>query len=151
MSLQRRIGLGITLAVDLAGGTNYNTLGAIVNAVKHGGTKKDVVDISILSDFWKQYAVGQCDPGEIDFEIAFDPGDNTALSNTNARLTTMHATSGVNAFPFQLSIPAVASPGTNTAQLINFSAHVTSVGMAIEKEKMLIAPVKLKLSGNPGF
>ena len=152
MSLQRRYGLGVTLLVDIAGGTNYVALGAIVNVIKHGGTKADQADISILSDTWKQFAKGQIDPGEWDFEIAQDPGDSSAnQANTNARLTTMHAATGINGYPFQLSLPAIPSPGSNTAQTINFSAHVMSLGITSEKDKLLVTPVKLKVTGNPGF
>ena len=152
MSLQRRFGLGVQLLADIAGGTNYVTLGAVVNAIKHGGTKADTADMSILTDTFKQFAKGQIDPGEWDFEIAFDPGDNAAnQANTNARLVTMHAATGVNGYPFQLSLPAILSPGTNTAQLVNFSAHVTSKGITSEKDKLLVCPVKLKVTGDPGF
>ena len=151
MSLQQRIGLGVTLGVDLAGGANYNTLGAIVNAIKFSGTKADVVDISLLSDIFKRYAKGQIDPGELEFEIAWDPGDNTASTNTNARIKTAHDATGVNTYPFQLTLPAIASPGTNTAQTINFSAHVTGVGPSLEKEKQLVASIKCKISGDPNF
>lgn len=151
MPLQRRIGLGVTLAVDIAGGANYNTLGAIVNAIKNSGTKADTADISILSDIWKQFAKGQIDPGEYDFEIAYDPGDNTVGTNTTARLQTMHAATGVNTYPFQLTMPAIASPGTNVAQTINFSAHLISMGATFEKDKLIVAPIKLKVSGNPNL
>lgn len=151
MALQRRIGLGITLGVDVNGGANYNTLGCIVNAIKHDGTKADEVDTSILSDTYKQFAKGQIDPGGWSFEIAYDPGDNTANTNTTARLQTMHAATGVNTYPFQLTLPAIASPGTNAAQTINFSGLVTSIGLSVEKDKLLVAPIKLKVSGNPGL
>lgn len=151
MALQRRIGLGVTLGVDTNGGANYNSLGAVVNAIKHSGTKADQADVSILSDTWKQFAKGQIDPGEYDFEVAYDPGDNTANTNTTVRLQTMHAATGMNTYPFQLTLPAVASPGTNAAQTINFSAHVVSMGLGVEKDKLIVAPIKLKVSGNPNL
>lgn len=151
MALQRRIGFGVTLGLDLNGGANYNTLGAIVNAIKNSGTKADVADVSILSDTYKQFAKGQIDPGEYDFEIAYDPGDTTANTNTTARLQTAHAATGMNTYPFQITLPSIASPGTATAQTINFSAHVISLGITIEKDKLLICPVKLKVSGNPAL
>ncbi len=152
MALQRRIGLGITLGVDaVLNSSNYQTLGAVVNAVKNSGTKADVADISILSDTWKQFGKGQIDPGEYDFEIAYDPGDNTANTNTTVRLQTMHAMTGVNAYSWQLTLPAIPGPGTNAAQTINFSAHVTSLGVTFEKDKMIVAPVKLKVTGNPNL
>ncbi len=151
MTLQKRMGLGVTLGVDLAGGTNFNTLGAVVNAIKFSGTKADVADLSILADTWKSYGKGQIDPGEVDFEIAWDPGDNTANTNTNARLSTMHAATGVNTYPFQLTLPSIASPGTATASTVNFSAHVTGMGPTMEKDKLVTATIKLKISGNPNL
>lgn len=151
MSLQRRIGYGVTLGCDVNQGTNYNTLGAVVNDIKFNPTKADVADTSILSDFWKQFAKGQVDPSEVDFEVAFDPGDNSGNSQTTAILKTLHAASGPNTYPFQLTLPAIASPGSNVAQTINFSAHLISLGIGIAKDKLVVAQVKLKLSGNPNF
>lgn len=147
MTLQRRIGLGVTLGVDTALGTSYATLGAIVNAIKNGGTKADVADISILSDTFKQFGKGQIDPGEYDFEIAYDPGDTA----TTGKIQTMHAATGVNAYPFLITLPAIPSPGTNAAQTIAFSAHLISMGLGVEKDKMIVCPVKLKVTGNPNL
>lgn len=152
MSLQRRIGLGVTLGVDILGSTNYTALGAIVNSIKNGGTKADVADVSILSDTYKQFAKGQIDPGEYDIECAYDPGDNAANSaNTTVRLQTMHAATGVNTYPFQITLPAVPSPGSNAAQTINFSAHLIGMGLSIEKDKLIVTPIKIKVSGNPNL
>ena len=151
MSLQRRIGLGVTLGCDVNQGTNYNTLGAVVNAIKNSGTKADVGDTSILSDTYKQFAKGQIDPGEYDFEVAYDPGDNSGSTQTTAILRTMHAATGPNTYPFQITLPAIASPGTNAAQTINFSAHLISIGLSVEKDKLIVAPIKLKVSGNPNL
>ncbi len=99
MSLQRRMGLGITFSVDTSLSTNYTALGNLVNTLKNSGTKADVADLSILSDTWKVFGKGQIDPGEYDMEFAYDPLDNaSANANTCARLTTMHTATGVNAF-----------------------------------------------------
>jgi hypothetical protein len=152
--LQRRIGLGVTLGVDIAGagGSNYVSLGAIVNAIKNSGTKADVGDISLLADTWKQFAKGQIDPGEYTFECAYDPNDSAAnQANTTARLQTMHAATGPNAYPFQITLPAVASPGTNQSNTINFSAHLTGMGLSIEKDKLIVTPVTIKVTGNPNL
>jgi len=145
------MGLGILLAVDINGGTNYNTLGAVVNSVKHSGTKAQVADLSILSDTFMQYGKGQIDPGEIDFECAYDPGDNAANTGTTGRLQTMHAATGPNAYPFQITLPAIPPPGTNVAALIPFSAHLISMGASFEKDKLIVTPIKLKLTGNPNL
>ncbi len=152
MSLQRRMGLGVTLGVDIAQSTNYTALGNIVNAIKNNGTKADTADLSILSDTYKQFGKGQIDPGEWDFEIATDPLDNSAASaNTFARILTMHAATGVNTYPFSLQLPSIPSPGSATVAYCNFAAHVIGVGMSVEKDKLIVTPVKLKVSGNPGF
>jgi hypothetical protein len=145
MTLQRRIGLGVTLGVDTSGGSNYAVLGNVVNSIKHGGTKAQQADISILSDTYMQFAKGQIDPGEWTFEIAFDPLD----TNTSSKIDTMHAATGVNAYPFQIQLPAIVSPGTNTVAYSNFSAHVMGIGAQIEKDKLLIQPVTLKVTGDP--
>ena len=146
------MGLGITLSVDIAQSTNYTALGNLVSSLKNSGTKADVADLSILSDTWKQFGKGQIDPGEYDTEFAYDPLDNAANSaNTCARLSTMHAATGVNTYPFSIMLPSIASPGSATAAYVNFSAHLISMGQSYEKDKLIVTPVKLKVSGNPGM
>mgnify|MGYP001608248349 CR=1 FL=1 len=58
---------------------------------------------------------------------------------------------GVNAYNWQITMPAIPAPGTNAAQTINFAAHVISLGATFEKDKMIVAPVKLKVTGNPNL
>jgi hypothetical protein len=148
-ALVRRIGLGITLGMDPLGGVTYVTLGAIVDGFEHDGVTLDVADMSILSDKYKTKATGQADPGKITLTIAYDP---TALTTTAARLAAViDSNAAGNTVPqtFEITYPAV---GTEVAPILEpFAGYVTKMGRSIKKDKLVIAPVEITLSGDPGM
>ena len=149
-ALVRRIGLGITLAMgSAAGDTNYVALGAIVDGFEHDGVTLDVADMAILSDKYKQKATGQGNPGKITLMIAYDP---TATTTTAARLANAIDTNAAgNTIPqqFQVAYPAVGAENAIINE--NFAGFVTKLGRSVKKDKMLVAPVEIELSGDPGL
>lgn len=146
MALTRRMGLGVTLAMDPAGASNYVTLGAIVDGFS-GSAKADVADMSILSDTFKPKGKGQVDPGEITLSIAYDPDDNSN-TNTSRALAAALALTGPTPRTFQISYPAVGAVNASTE---NFSGHITGLGREVKKGDMIVAPVTITVSGDPGF
>ena len=148
MTLQRRIGLGITLGVDPAGGTNFSVLGAVVNTIVFSGAKKTIVDISLLSDLFMPKGASQIDPGKVAFEIAYDKND---AGNTGLLQTTWDGagSTGVTPATWQLTVPAAGAE--NTGWVSNFAGWCSGMGVAVDKGKMLVATVEVDISGNPGF
>ena len=128
-NLARRIGLGITLDMDATGSNTFVSLGAVVDGFTHSGAKRDVSDNSILSDLYKKKAVGQIDPGERTFEIAYDPGVNTTASRLKSAL---EDTSGTEQ-NFRISWPAVA--GGNNATTKQFYGFVSGLGQEVRRAK----------------
>ncbi len=63
----------------------------------------------------------------------------------------MHTATGVNAYPFSIKLPSIPSPGSANEAYVNFSAFLISMGQSYEKDKLVVTPVKLKVSGNPGM
>lgn len=140
------MGLGVTLAMDLAGAANYVVLGAIVNGFS-GAAKADVADLSILSDTYKPKGKGQVDGGELTLQVAYDPDDNSN-TNTSRALAAALALTGPTPRTFQISYPAVGAVNASTE---NFSGHVTGLGREVKKDGLLVAPVTITVSGDPGF
>lgn len=142
MALTRRIGFGVTLDCDPAGGTTYANLGAIVDGLDGGDAKTTVIETAILGDKFVTKAGGQVDPGEVTFTIAYDPLD----AATNLVLTALLGNS--NVAHFRINYPAVAGAGATTE---TFFALVTGYKRTIAKDKMITAEVTLSISGDPGF
>ncbi len=145
MTLNRRIGLGFTLAVDTAGGTTFVTLGSIVDGWKESGSKADTADISILSDKYKQKSKGQIDPGDVTFSIAYDPDDATST-------TLITAFSSTSATPpnWQITYPS-GTGGAGTTTTETFKGHLTGLGREVMKDKLVVCEVTITKTGDPGF
>ncbi len=149
MSLTRRIGLGVTLGIDTSGGSSFVTLGAIVDGFDHSGAKADVADCSIISDTFKPKGKGQVDPGEFTLMIAYDPSD-AANTNSSRTLAAALATTGPPGTEanFKINYPAVGAVNATAEYCLGW---VTGLGRTIKKDKLIVAPVTITLSGNPGF
>ncbi len=145
MSLNRRIGLGVTLGVDAAGGSSYTTLGNVVDGLKEGGSKADVADISILADTFKAKAKGQIDPNEVTLTVAYDPDDSNYVI-----LKTLH--DGIQTTPptWLISLPS-GTLGAGTITTKGFAGFVTGLGREIMKDKLLTCEVTITKTGNPGM
>lgn len=145
MAVNKRIGLGILLAVDTAGGTTFVNLGAIVTAPSSSEAKADTAELTLLNDIIKEKAKGQIDPGEVTFQIAYDPDEaSTTL------LKTMLETIPTTPPNWRITFPA-GTLGAGTITTKTFTAHMTGMGEEFEKDKMLICPITLTKTGQTGF
>jgi hypothetical protein len=145
MSLNRRIGLGVTIAVDASGGTSFTTLGNVVDGAKEGGTKAQTGDVSILADTFMQFAKGQIDPGEKTFTIAYDPDD----SNFTV-LKTLHDQIQTTPPNWQISLPS-GTLGAGSTTTKTYKGFVVGMGREIAKDKLLTLEVTVKKTGDPGM
>ena len=149
MALTRRIGLGVTLGIDRTGAANFVVLGAIVGGFTHGGAKSDVVDASILSDNYKPKGKGQTDPGEHTLQIAYDPSDAANTNNSRLLALALADTGPPDAAAnFQITYPAV---GAVAAATETHRGWVTGLGREVKKDGLIVAPVTITISGDPGF
>lgn len=143
MSLTRRIGYGSSLAVDPAGGSSFTTIAGIVDGWTGPNVQADEIETTILSDTYKKYARGQIDPGELSFEIAYDPEDATSQM-----LVDLYNDCTVATWQVTLSATCDAGGGTVTE---SFSGWVKSFSIKATKSDLVKAEVTIRLSGNPGL
>ncbi len=144
MALNRRIGLGVVIGVDAAGGTSFTTLGSVVDGAKEGGSKADVADISILSDTFKQKAKGQVDPAEVTMTVAYDPDETTTTL-----LKTLHDQIQTVPPNWQISFPS-GTLGAGSITTKSFKGFVTGLGREIMKDKFITQEVTITKTGDPG-
>lgn len=160
--VDRRIGLGVTLGVDITGvGTTYTILGAIVDGLDGPDAKGTVVDLTLLSERYKVKTVADVDPGEVTFTIAYDPSDATSTQILTGLLTGTFSSTTAIALPiWQISYPATGgypplSGGTAAAVPAitdpPFYGTVSGFKRTISKDKMVVAEITIAVSGKPGF
>ncbi len=145
MAVNKRIGLGVTLACDPAGGSSYTTLGAIVDGLAESEAKADMADTSILADTWKTKSKSQVDPGEVTYTIAYDPDEATSTT-----LATLLAS--VSAVPptWRVTYPS-GTLGAGSVTTKTFAAHLSGMGRETKKDKMIVCAITLTKTGNPGM
>lgn len=138
MSLTKRIGLGVTLEVDLTGGTSYTTLGNVVEAVNGPDAKATIVPVELLTEEFVDKAKGAIDGGTVTYSVAYDPDD------THSKLIG-------DAFLQRTPVPRwrVAYPGATEPDV--FLAHCSAVGRERKKDGFIVAPITLDVVGDPGF
>jgi hypothetical protein len=139
-SLVKVIGFGSTLSCDPTGGTSFTTLGAIVDGWDESQAKAEKANTSILSDKYMTAAPAQVDPGEVSFEIAYDPMTGSSAATLGALLT-----SGAIA-NWQTSLNRGGTPVTST-----FLGYVSGLGVAVKKAALVTQKVTIQKTGNPGF
>ncbi len=145
MTLNRRIGLGFTLAADPTGGTSFSTLAAIVDGWDEEDAKAETPDTAILADLYKTFGKSQIDPGGITFEIAYDPDHATTTT-----LITMFKSVSQVAPNWQIGYPGGDS-GAGSVVAESFKAHCVGMGRSVKKGKLLVCKITLKKTGQPGF
>lgn len=145
MTINRRAVLGLTIGVDPAGSTSYTTLGIIVGGLKKGATKADIVDITLLSDTWKQFVPGQRDAGESTFQICYAP-DETAFTT----LTGLLSSTSQTAPQWLITLPN-GSQGSGTVTSETFKGYVVGLSREQMVDKMMTCEVTVKHTGVPGF
>lgn len=142
MPLTKRIGFGVTLSCDPAGGTTYALLGAVVEGIDGADAKATVIETALLTDKYQTKAVGQVDSGEVSFTIAYDPADTATTTVLTGLLT-----SGVSA-GWEISYPIIAA---ETQQTDAFQGPLSGMKRTVSKDKMILATVTIAVSGKPGL
>lgn len=145
MSVNKRIGYGMTLGCDPNGGTSYTTLGAIVDGLKDGDAKADTADTTLLADTYKTKSKGQVDPGEASFTIAYDPDEATSTT-----LATLLGTASATPPTWIVTLPA-GTLGSGSITTKTFAGHLTGMGREIMKDKMITCNITITKTGNPGM
>src|SRR4051812_2059116 len=143
MSLTKRIGLGVKLSVDAAGGTTWVELGSIVDGIETDA-KATSIDTSLLGDTYSSFLKGPIDGGSMQFTIAYSSED----SNTTQILNGLLASTSQTLANWQLTYPAVGGGSSDTEI---FKGFVESVGRSIKRDGFLTAKVSVKVSGDPGL
>lgn len=141
--LEKRIGYGSTLSVDSAGGTDYTEVASIVDGWSGPSTTADEIETTVLDDTYKTYARGQIDPGEITFQIAYDPAD------TNSQ-TLVELYSSCTVATWQVSLSAVCSSG-GAAVTESFSGWVKAFSITASKNNLITADITVRITGDPGL
>lgn len=145
MALSKRIGLGVTLGVDTAGGTSYTTLAAVVDGLNEGESKATMVDTTVLSDTFMTKSKSQIDPGEVTLTIAYDPDEATSVT-----LKTLHASTSATPPTWLITLPS-GTLGAGTITTKSFAAHLSGMGREIKRDGMIVCSITLTKTGNPGF
>lgn len=145
MPVNKRIGYGMTLGVDTAGGASFTTLGALVDGTKESDAKGTTGDTSILTDVFMTFSKSQVDPGETSFTIAYDPDEATSTT-----LKALLASTNATAPTWRITFPA-GTLGAGTITTKTFSAHLTGMGREVMKDNLVTASITLKKTGDPGM
>ncbi len=145
MAVSKRIGLGVTLSVDVTGGTSFSLIGAVVDGISEGEAKADMVDTSILADIFKTKSKSQVDPGEVTLTIAYDPDEG---SSTGFKL--LLASVNAVAPNWKISYPS-GTLGTGSITYKTFFAHHSGMGRETKKDGMIVCAITLTKTGDPGF
>jgi hypothetical protein len=141
-SVEKRVGLGITIGVDFSGGTSYATVVSLVDAGKVEA-KADTVKTSLLSDVIHTWSKTGVDGGDLVITIAYDPLFSEYTNFQNALTLMNSAPPG-----FQISLPDAGTGNGSGAATEAFKAHVTGVGKELKREGFLTCDVTLKSYGN---
>ena len=135
MSLTKRIGYDISLGYSTTN-SGYTTLGSVINKVGGQTAKVEYGETTMLAQFFKSFLPSDCDPGELSFEIVYDPGDSNYQN-----------LSGYFGSQTLLWWQITFSGGSPEV----FQAYIMNLGREFEKKTMLTCPITLKISGDPGF
>jgi hypothetical protein len=138
LSLNRLTGFGVTLGVDVTGGSTFVTLASIVTPPSGPSAKTEKVDVSILSDKSKQYAGAQIDPGEVSFEIAYDLNDVTTTT-----LATLLGNSAIANWQITYTAGTIATE--------TFKGFVSGFDRKMGVTERVSATVTITVSGPAGF
>ncbi len=137
MSLKKRIGLGVVLEIDEAGGSNYTTVASIVDTLDGPMAKADIVHVPLLGDSFVEKVKGMIDGGDCTLVCAWDlDSDTTALFKRQLREITTPAS-------YRISYPGgTAKEG--------FAAWVSALGATRKINAYMTGAVTLAITGDPG-
>lgn len=139
-----RLGKHITLEVDPAGGTTWQSVGVVKDVSDLGSQVQEMAEVSLLGDRYKKYRPIDIDPGELKFSVEYDPEEATNIVLAAA----MVATSAV-APAWRVTLADVGS-GSGTA-IESFAGYISNLGRPSAKGDHLIREVTIRISGSPGL
>ena len=143
MAFDRRIGFGVTLEIQPDGSTVYTSL-EIVDTIDGPETAADEIETTLRGDTFKKYEKGQVDPGQVTFDIAYDPDDTSTTVLTN-----LLTASGCALATFRLTYPITCNTTTTTQE--TFTGFVAGLGRSVPKDGLITMPVTIRVDGDPGF
>lgn len=124
----------------------FTKVAGVTNIPTLFGFDRSLIDISEIEDTVKQFRAGQLDPGSVEFELKFDPGEPTHDDSTGllAEMLTRGASNWV------LEIPPSDAIGAVT-RYMGFSAVMTGLTPSGNPDDVTRANCTLKISGQPTF
>ncbi len=137
MSLRKRVGLGIVLECDEAGGVAFSTVASIVDMIDGPHVKADIVNVPLLEDTYMEKVKGMIDGGEVTFSIAWDRDHATTATIKTLRddITTCPT--------WRITYPSGTLPD-------DFAAWVSQVSPTRKHGAFVTAAITLAVTGNPG-
>ncbi len=137
MSLRKRIGLGVLLYCDAAGGVAATLVGSVVDTLDGPHVKAEITPVPLLSDTYLEKVKGQIDGGEVTFTIAYDlDHDVTALLKTMRNDVTTCPT-------WKITYP-------NGTLSDDFAAWLSQMSPTRKLGGYITAAITLAVNGNPG-
>jgi len=140
---------GLVLYLD-SGGASPNAYTAMAGVTNIGGLfsfDRSIIDTSLISAEVKTFLAGQLDPGAVDFECLFDPGNEATHGDVSGLIYTMK-TRGL--FDWCLKIPASTAAGA-VATYMYFQGVTTAVSPSGAQDDVVRASCSIKMSGLPVF
>lgn len=107
---------------------------------------RSLIDITEIADTVKSFRAGQLDPGNVEFEIKFDPS-NATHDDTTGLIGEMLARGASN---WVLEIPPSDAPGALTTYM-TFSGVMVALSPTGAQDDVTRATCTLKMSGQPVF
>lgn len=142
MSLVKRIGLGVTLAVENEAGDAFIEVGCIVDGMSEQASGSDI-NTACLGDNFDTFERGSVDPGNLDTTIAYNAD---SADEGTAELDSLFASGDVRTW--KITFPA---KGAAPAKESTFDGYLKDMGREIQKQAMITRSLSIKKSGNPGF
>ncbi len=139
---------GLILYLSTGGGSpnEYTKVAGVTNIPQLFGFDRSTIDTSEIDSTVKTFLAGQLDPGTLDFELKFDPGETTHGSDSG--LVNTMTTRGL--FSWVLKIPASTAAGA-VATYMYFQAVTVSLSVPGAQDDVLRGSCSLKISGLPVF
>lgn len=139
---------GLILYLSTGGGSpnTYTQIAGVTNINSLFNFDRSIIDTSEIADEVKTFLAGQLDPGTLDFDLKFDPGEATHDDATGL-INTMK-TRGL--FSWVLKIPASTAAGA-AATYMYFEGVTVTLSPTGTQDDVVRATCSIKMSGLPVF
>lgn len=107
---------------------------------------RSLIDITEIADTVKEFRAGQLDPGNVEFELKFDPS-NATHDDTTGLINEMLTRGASN---WVLEIPPSDAVGASTVYM-TFAGVMVSLTPTGNQDDVTRATATLKMSGQPTF